>query len=122
MASTPVGFVQAAMALHSLVMAATYLAAGKLALKLGEKRIFVIGALILAIGVIVAALGPTIWVVAGLVRDQANRRCHDDPGGQLADGAQLRRQAAHRRLRHLFGLRRRRRGAMAVLDRVVVDV
>lgn len=32
---TQVAFVQAAMALHSLVMAATYLAAGKVALKFG---------------------------------------------------------------------------------------
>ena len=51
------------MALHSLVMAATYLAAGKLALKFGEKRIFVLGALIFASGVIVAALSPSIWVL-----------------------------------------------------------
>ena len=61
--NTQVAFVQAAMALHSLVMAATYLAAGKLALKFGEKRIFVLGALIFASGVIVAALSPSIWVL-----------------------------------------------------------
>jgi len=60
---TQVGFVQAAMALHSLVMAASYLAAGKLALKFGEKRVFVLGALIFAVGVVVAALSPSIWVL-----------------------------------------------------------
>lgn len=47
---TQVAFVQAAMALHSLVMASTYLAAGKLALKFGEKRIFVLGSLIFVTG------------------------------------------------------------------------
>ncbi len=61
--NTQLAFVQAAMALHSLVMASTYLAAGKLALKFGEKRIFVLGALIFASGVIVAALSPSIWVL-----------------------------------------------------------
>lgn len=61
--NTQVAFVQAAMALHSLVMAATYLAAGKLALKFGEKRVFVLGALIFATGVIVAAVSPSIWVL-----------------------------------------------------------
>jgi len=55
---TQVSFVQAAMALHSLVMASTYHAAGKLALKFGEKQIFVLGAWIFAAGVIVAALSP----------------------------------------------------------------
>jgi MFS family permease len=57
---TRVALVQAAMALHSLVMASTYLAAGKLALKFGEKRIFVLGALIFAAGVVVAALSQNI--------------------------------------------------------------
>lgn len=60
---TQVAFVQAAMALHSLVMASTYLAAGKLALKFGEKRIFVLGALIFAAGVVVAALSQSIEVL-----------------------------------------------------------
>jgi MFS family permease len=61
--NTQVAFVQAAMALHSLVMASTYLAAGKLALKYGEKRIFVLGALVFAAGVILAALSPNIWLL-----------------------------------------------------------
>ena len=61
--NTQIAFVQAAMALHSLVMAATYLAAGKLALRFGEKRIFVTGALIFATGVVVAAVSPSIWVL-----------------------------------------------------------
>jgi MFS family permease len=60
---TQVAYVQAAMALHSLVMASTYLAAGKLALKFGEKRIFVLGALIFATGVVVAALSPSIEIL-----------------------------------------------------------
>jgi MFS family permease len=61
--NTEVGFVQAAMAIHSLVMASTYLAAGKLADGLGEKRIFVIGALIFATGTVIAAFSPNIWVL-----------------------------------------------------------
>jgi MFS family permease len=61
--NTQVAFVQAAMALHSLIMASTYLAAGKLALKFGEKRIFVLGALVFAAGVILAALSPSIWLL-----------------------------------------------------------
>lgn len=60
--NTEVGFVQAAMALHSLVMAASYLAAGKLADRLGEKRIFVTGAVIFAVGTVIAAVSPSIWV------------------------------------------------------------
>jgi MFS family permease len=61
--NTQLSFIQAAMALHSLVMASTYLAAGKLATKLGEKRVFVAGALIFVTGVLVAALSPSIWVL-----------------------------------------------------------
>jgi MFS family permease len=61
--NTQVSYIQAAMALHSLVMAATYLAAGKLALKFGEKRIFMLGAVIFAAGVLIAALSPSIWVL-----------------------------------------------------------
>lgn len=60
---TQVGFVQAAMALHSLIMASMYLAAGKLATRLGEKRIFVIGAVIFGCGTMVAALSPSIWIL-----------------------------------------------------------
>lgn len=60
---TQVSFVQAAMALHSLVMAATYLAAGKLALRFGEKRVFVLGALVFVTGVAIAALSPSVWVL-----------------------------------------------------------
>ncbi|KPK56693.1 MAG: hypothetical protein AMS22_00015 [Thiotrichales bacterium SG8_50] len=58
-----VGMVQAAMALHSLVMASTYLAAGKLADRVGEKRIFVTGALIFAGGTLVAAMSPSVWIL-----------------------------------------------------------
>ena len=61
--NTQLSFIQAAMALHSLVMASTYLAAGKLATKLGEKRVFVAGALIFVTGVLVAAMSPSIWVL-----------------------------------------------------------
>jgi MFS family permease len=61
--NTEVGFVQAAMALHSLVMASAYLAAGKLAAGLGEKRIFVIGALIFAMGTVIAAMSPNVWIL-----------------------------------------------------------
>jgi MFS family permease len=57
-----VGFVQGAMALHALVMASAYLAAGKLADRLGEKRIFIVGALVFAIGVGIAAFSPNVWV------------------------------------------------------------
>ena len=53
--NTQVGFVQAAMALHSLVMASMYLTAGKLADRFGEKRIFVMGAAIFAASTGVAA-------------------------------------------------------------------
>jgi MFS family permease len=60
---TEVGFVQAAMALHSLVMASMYLAASKLADRLGEKRIFVTGALIFSTGTMVAAVSPSVWVL-----------------------------------------------------------
>jgi MFS family permease len=60
---TQVGFVQAAMALHSLVMAAMYLAAGKLADRFGEKRIFITGALLFAAGTLVAAVSPSVWVL-----------------------------------------------------------
>jgi len=61
--NTQLSFIQAAMALHSLVMASTYLAAGKLATRLGEKRVFVAGALIFVTGVLVAAMSPSIWVL-----------------------------------------------------------
>ena len=54
---------QAATALHSLVMASMYLAAGKLAELLGEKRIFVTGAVVFACGTAVAALSPNVWVL-----------------------------------------------------------
>ena len=60
---TQVGFVQAAMALHSLVMASMYLAAGKLAEMLGEKRIFVTGAVIFACGTVVTAISPNVWIL-----------------------------------------------------------
>lgn len=61
--NTRLSYVQAAMALHSLVMASTYLAAGKLATKVGEKKVFVIGASIFAAGVLVAAISPNVWVL-----------------------------------------------------------
>jgi MFS family permease len=61
--NTQVGFVQAAMALHSLVMASMYLSAGKLADRFGEKRIFVTGAMIFAGGTLVAALSPSVWIL-----------------------------------------------------------
>ena len=61
--NTQLSFIQAAMALHSLVMASTYLAAGKLATRLGEKRVFVAGALVFVTGVLVAAMSPSIWVL-----------------------------------------------------------
>jgi len=61
--NTQVGFVQAAMALHSLVMASMYLTAGKLADRFGEKRIFVMGAAIFAAGTVVAALSPSVWIL-----------------------------------------------------------
>jgi MFS family permease len=61
--NTQLSFIQAAMALHSLVMASTCLAAGKLATRLGEKRVFVAGALIFVTGVLVAAMSPSIWVL-----------------------------------------------------------
>ena len=60
---TQLGFVQAAMALHSLVMAAMYLAAGKLADRYGEKRIFVLGAVIFACGTGLTALSPNIGML-----------------------------------------------------------
>ena len=60
---TQLSSVQAAMALHSLVMASTYLAAGKLATKIGEKKVFVAGALIFAAGILVTAMSPTIWIL-----------------------------------------------------------
>ena len=60
---TQVGFVQAAMALHSLVMASMYLATGKLANRLGEKRIFVTGALLFCTGIVVAAASPDVWIL-----------------------------------------------------------
>ena len=58
-----VGFVQAAMALHSLVMASMYFAAGKLGDRLGQKRIFLFGALIFASGTLLAAFSPSIWIL-----------------------------------------------------------
>jgi MFS family permease len=58
-----VGFVQGAMALHSLVMASAYLAAGKLADRLGEKRILTVGAVLFGAGVVVAAASPNVWVL-----------------------------------------------------------
>ena len=61
--NTEVGFVQAAMAVHSLVMASMYLTAGKLAQRLGEKRIFVTGAVIFAAGTLVAAVSPDVWML-----------------------------------------------------------
>jgi MFS family permease len=60
---TQVSFVQAAMALHSLVMASMYLAAGKLGDRLGEKRVFVAGGVLFAAGTMIAALSPNIWVL-----------------------------------------------------------
>jgi len=60
---TQLSYVQAAMALHSLVMASTYLAAGKLAIKIGVKRVFVAGALIFTAGILVTAMSPTIWIL-----------------------------------------------------------
>ncbi len=58
-----VGFVQAAMALHSLVMASMYFAAGKLGDRLGQKRIFLFGAVIFAGGTLLAAFSPSIWIL-----------------------------------------------------------
>ena len=60
---TEVGFLQAAMALHSLVMASMYLTTGKLADRLGEKRVFVTGALLFVAGTLVAAASPSVWML-----------------------------------------------------------
>ena len=60
---TQVGFLQAAMALHSLVMASMYLTTGKLADRLGEKRVFVTGALLFCAGTLVAAASPSVWML-----------------------------------------------------------
>ena len=57
------GFVQAAMALHSLVMAAMYFSAGKLGDRMGQKRIFLFGAIIFASGTLLAAFSPSIWIL-----------------------------------------------------------
>ncbi len=61
--NTDIGSVQAAMALHSLIMAAVYLSAGKLADKIGQKRVFTTGAIIFAIGTFTAGLSPNVPVL-----------------------------------------------------------
>ena len=60
---TQLGFVQAAMALHSLVMAGMYFAAGKMGDRLGLKRIFLCGAVIFACGTLLAGFSPSIWIL-----------------------------------------------------------
>jgi MFS family permease len=62
---TNVGMVQAALSLVSLVAAPLYVTGGKLGDIQGKKRMFVVGLVLYTIGVLAAALAPSVVVLIG---------------------------------------------------------